>query len=82
VAGARLSIAISGPYLDAVNKYLIDPFYTTKPDGAGLGLSINYSIVRQHGGTISAENLEDDRGVTFIIMLPGAHLAKDQEAVT
>ena len=48
-----------------------DPFYTTKgPEaGAGLGLSICYGIVREHGGEISAFNLYP-RGAAVVIELP------------
>lgn len=50
-----------------------DPFYTTKgPEaGAGLGLSICYGIVREHGGEISAFNLHP-RGAAVVIELPAA----------
>ena len=56
-----------------------DPLFTTKPDGTGLDLSISHSIVHQHGGTISVENLKGERGVTFTLTLPVAHLVKNQE---
>jgi two-component system sensor histidine kinase HupT/HoxJ len=52
---------------------LFEPFFTTKPEGAGLGLFVSYNIVRQHGGRLSAENLEDGQGVAFTIALPIAH---------
>jgi signal transduction histidine kinase len=58
---------------------IFDPFFTTKPDGAGLGLSINHTIVHRHGGTISVKNLKDRRGVTFTITLPVARLVRQQE---
>lgn len=50
---------------------LFDPFFTTKgPDkGSGLGLSVSYGIVKEHGGRIWAENNEWG-GATFFIELP------------
>lgn len=48
-----------------------DPFYTTRHpgEGVGLGLSVCYSIVREHGGEISAVNL-DPHGAAVVIELP------------
>jgi signal transduction histidine kinase len=50
-----------------------DPFYTTREqgEGIGLGLSICYSIIREHGGQISAVNLHP-RGASVVIELPAA----------
>jgi signal transduction histidine kinase len=50
---------------------VFDPFYTTKPvgKGSGLGLSICYGIIQEHGGRIAAFNRLDG-GATFRIELP------------
>jgi signal transduction histidine kinase len=52
---------------------VFDPFYTTRDqgEGIGLGLSICYSIIREHGGQISAVNLQP-RGAAVVIELPAA----------
>lgn len=49
---------------------IFDPFYTTKNpvEGIGLGLSISYSFVDHHGGTIEARN--ENNGVSFVIKIP------------
>ncbi|MGN6554561.1 MAG: sensor histidine kinase, partial [Verrucomicrobiota bacterium] len=48
---------------------IFEPFYTTKRDGMGMGLSVTRSIIEAHGGRIRAEN-NPDRGVSFYFTLP------------
>ncbi len=48
---------------------IFDPFYTTKANGTGLGLSVALQIVEQHGGAIRAER-NDGAGMTFAVELP------------
>ncbi len=50
-------------------KLIFDPFYTTKPNGIGLGLSIVYRIIHEHGGEVLVESAEK-RGTTFTLLLP------------
>jgi len=48
---------------------LFEPYFTTKPDGLGLGLAITHRIVEAHGGEIKV-NSEEGQGATFSISLP------------
>jgi len=60
----------SGPGLDAVNiDRLFDSFYTTKPNGMGMGLAISRSIVEAHGGRLWATPNEP-HGAVFCFTLP------------
>jgi PAS domain S-box-containing protein len=54
--------------MDQLDK-IFQPFYTTKPDGLGMGLSISQSIIEAHGGRLWAEN-NPDRGSTFSFTVP------------
>jgi PAS domain S-box-containing protein len=68
----RVLVAVrdSGPGLDpkSLNR-LFDAFYTTKPQGLGMGLAISRSIIDAHGGRLWAI-ANDDRGATFQFTLP------------
>jgi two-component system sensor histidine kinase HupT/HoxJ len=71
-AHAQLSFADNGTGIAPEHlSRIFDPFFTTKSvgKGTGLGLSISYSIVEQHGGEISAENLAGG-GAQFVLVLP------------
>jgi signal transduction histidine kinase len=69
--GVLITVADSGPGIDAksVDK-IFDAFYTTKPSGMGMGLSICRSIVHSHGGRLWVSR--GDSGLTFHVSLPVA----------
>ena len=70
--GIRFEVADTGPGIAPEHMgRIFDPFFTTKKvgDGAGLGLSTAYGIVKEHGGRIWAES-EPGAGATFIVELP------------
>jgi signal transduction histidine kinase len=73
VAAARqvhLSFIDNGPGFAAETyEKLFEPFYTTKPQGLGLGLSISRSIIAAHGGKLWGV-AKPGRGATFHISLP------------
>jgi PAS domain S-box-containing protein len=68
--GVRIAVKDSGPGLDS-DSYdrLFDAFYTTKPGGMGMGLSICRSIIEAHGGKIWA-TANTPRGAIFQFTLP------------
>jgi two-component system NtrC family sensor kinase len=66
----RVTISDCGPGISpAAMEKLFTPFYTTRRGGTGLGLAISYAIIRDHGGSISVENVEG-RGAAFTVILP------------
>ena len=49
---------------------LFVPFYTTKPDGSGIGLPLCQQIAENHGGTLELRNRDDATGCVAILRLP------------
>jgi two-component system nitrogen regulation sensor histidine kinase NtrY len=68
----QVSIEIynSGPAIapDVLEKIFV-PFYSTKPEGSGIGLSLSRQIISNHGGQIAVES-EEGKGTTFRVLLP------------
>src|SRR6266496_1725941 len=68
--GVVVVVRDSGPGLDSKSlERLFEPFYTTKPQGMGMGLAICRSIVQAHGGKLWAI-ANEERGATFQFSLP------------
>ena len=77
----ELAVTDNGPGLSPmVLQHLFEPFYTTKRDGLGLGLSIAQSIVDARGGTIRAENLPGN-GAALRVTLPTTDAVLPGEAL-
>ena len=57
---------------DEVKEHLFEPFFTRRRDGqgTGLGMSISYRIVEDHGGSVEVESSGPDQGSTFTVRIP------------
>jgi PAS domain S-box len=66
----EIKVRDNGKGMDrATMNRLFDPFFTTKEAGTGLGLSVSYRIIRNHGGSIRVNSLSGE-GTEFNIYLP------------
>ena len=66
----RIVVTDSGQGLtQAVKERLFTPFFTTRPDGTGLGLVVVRQILARHGGSVEATDAPDG-GARFILRLP------------
>ncbi len=68
----RVSVSDTGCGISPkVLDRIFDPFFTTKPvgEGTGLGLSVSYGIIQDHGGKIEVQS-EEGVGTTFTLILP------------
>jgi PAS domain S-box-containing protein len=70
----RITVRDTGPGMSpSVLPRIFDPFFTTKEvgQGTGLGLTLTYGVIQEHGGTIQASNAPEG-GAVFTIELPAA----------
>jgi len=67
----RLEIRDQGPGIPPENlDRIFDPYFTTKKDGTGLGLTTSYAIVTKHGGKLEVHPVSGS-GSNFVIHIPG-----------
>lgn len=72
----EFSVSDGGVGIDEnVARQLFTPFFTTKAEGMGLGLSLCRTVVEQHGGHLGFETLSP-KGTVFRFTLPGVNLDK------
>lgn len=66
----RLQVSDTGAGIaqESLQK-IFDPFFTSKSDGTGMGLSVSHGIIREHHGVIEVES-EPEKGSTFYIYIP------------
>ena len=70
--GVRVAVRDTGPGLSPESlSRLFEPFYTTKSEGMGIGLSICRSIIEAHGGRLGAIPCEP-QGALFQFTIPDA----------
>jgi len=69
---AVIEVRDTGPGIPAeMLPRLFTPFFTTKADGTGLGLTVSTAIIRDHGGTLTGDN-RPEGGAVFRIELPAS----------
>jgi two-component system sensor histidine kinase HydH len=70
--GGRLQISIADTgqgIAEADLPHIFEPFFSTKPEGSGIGLALVYRVVEEHGGSIEVRSRTGE-GTTFVLTLP------------
>jgi hypothetical protein len=68
----KVTISDNGPGISKNNlKRIFDPYFTTKPNGTGLGLATAYNILKNHRGMITVES-ELGNGTSFTLYIPAS----------
>jgi signal transduction histidine kinase len=68
--GIILTVSDSGPGIASeIKDKIFDPYFTTKSEGTGIGLSISHRIVTDHGGSLTVSDSELG-GAEFRIKIP------------
>lgn len=66
----EITVKDTGPGIpDSILPQVFEPFFTTNPAGTGLGLSVCFSVIRRHGGTIELES-KPNEGTRVRVLLP------------
>ena len=81
----RVAVAVRGETLEVArerhrrrasrrptSRHVFEPFFSTKPEGTGLGLALVHRIVQDHGGEIDVRS-SPGLGTTFTLTLPARH---------
>jgi two-component system nitrogen regulation sensor histidine kinase NtrY len=67
--GVEVIVKDEGPgIMNPTNLFV--PFFTTKPEGSGIGLTLSRQIAEAHGGTLSLANRKDRSGAEAVLRLP------------
>ena len=78
--GVVIKIKDNGSGIDEAElNRVFDPFYTTKQNGTGLGLSVSFGLVQRYGGTISVENNSTSGSCFSIFLLADPQMIKEKD---